>query len=641
MPILSAKTHFSLAFKITAAVLSAGTAAVTIFSFAHSYGLIGAAPPLALTVGDLGVSWVGLAPAVDTIASLGDTIQLAATVTDDNGTALVGATIHWSSDNPGVAKVIGGGRAVAEGAGTATITASVGETFGRSRITVYQRVALVRLNGDSALTLAEDERRQVGVHALDARGFVVPFGRATAWRSLDTSIVSIDSAGVATGRAQGTTRITATIDGVTAEVPARVTALPKALEVVAGTGQHARAGAPLAIPIVVRLISTRGLPVAGLAVRFRTSDGRGTADPAVVVTDEQGRARTSWTLGELPGRQRLLATDEHLDSAAVIVAEAEPVAANTRVAALRAGLVGPAGRLLADTLGVRVTDSLGRALADVPVSWSTDDGGRITGIEERTDSLGEARATWTLGPGSGTQHARVRVGSGRSVPPFTLAAVAAAGAPAKIALVSGSGQRGRVHASLPDRIVFRVSDAAGNPVPGATVVLRASAGELSDSVPATDSAGVARVRWTMPRTAGAWHLTARVTDVSHAVDVLATALPAPAANVSFGAALAEGTAGQPLAKRVTVTVTDVYGNPVPGAVVLFTAKSGTASPRKTAADAHGVANTRWTLGRTAGDQSLGASVVGSSGARATLSVTASAPASTPAKPTKATRRRHR
>ncbi|HEX6533918.1 MAG TPA: Ig-like domain-containing protein [Gemmatimonadaceae bacterium] len=640
MPILPGKTHFSLAFKITAAVLSALTAAVTIFSFAHSYGLIGAAPPLALTVGDLGVSWVGLAPANDTLASLGDTIQLAATVTDNNGTALVGATIHWSNDNPGVVKLIGGGRVVAEGAGTATVIASVGETFGRSRITVRQKVALVRLNGDSALTLSEDERRQVPVHALDARGFVVPFGRPTTWRSLDTTVVSIDSAGVATGHAQGTTRITASIDGVTAEVPARVMARPKALEVVSGAEQRARAGGPLPLPIVVRLVSTRGLPVAGEAVRFRTSDGRGSADPAVVVTDEQGRAHTSWTLGELPGRQRLLATDEHLDSAAVIVAEAEPVAANTRVAALREGLRGPAGRLLADTLGVRVTDSLGRALADVPVSWSTDDGGSITGIETRTDSLGEAHATWTLGARSGVQQARVRVGSGRSVPPLGIDAVAAAGAPAKLALVSGRAQKGRVRAPLPDRLVFRVTDAAGNPVPGVTLALEASAGELSDSAPATDSAGVARVRWTMPREAGDWHLTARVPGMSREVEVPATALPAPPANVTFGVAPATGASGKPLDRSVSVTVTDVYGNSVPGAVVLFTARSGAVSPRKTAADAHGVARTRWTLGRTAGDQSLGASVVGISGARATLTVTAADPESTPAKRKTTTHRRH-
>src|SRR5512147_273786 len=123
MPTPIEKGHISTAMKVLAAVLSAGTAAVSIFTFARSYGLVGAPAPVALTVGNLGVSWVGLSPATDTATSIGDTVQLAATVTDANGTALIGATIRWSSDNPAVADVIGGGKVVAKGAGTATIMA--------------------------------------------------------------------------------------------------------------------------------------------------------------------------------------------------------------------------------------------------------------------------------------------------------------------------------------------------------------------------------------------------------------------------------------------------------------------------------------------------------------------------------------
>lgn len=608
--------------KVLAAVLSAGTAAVSIFTFARSYGLVGAPAPVALTVGNLGVSWVGLSPATDTATSIGDTIQLAATVTDANGTALIGATIRWSSDNPAVADVIGGGKVVAKGAGTATIMAAVGETLARSRLTVRQRVAAVRINGDSALTLSEDERRAIPVEGIDAHGYVIP-SRTASWRSLDTAIVTIDSTGVATGRAQGSAPIAVAIDGITAQLPARVVALPSALEVVAGAGQRARAGAPLAQLVAVRLLSSRGHPIAGEAVRFRTSDGRGGAEPAVVVTDDQGRARTSWTLGDLPGRQRLLATNEHLDSAAVIVAEADPVAANTRVASLRDGLRGRAGDALPDTLGVRVADSLGRALADVPVGWTVDDGGRVTAIEERTDSLGEAHATWTLGPRSGVQRARVRVGSGRSVPAFAITAIASAGAPAAVAVASGNEQTGRVGAALARRVVLRVTDAVGNPVAGARLTVHANGGEPSDTLPVTDSTGSARIAWTMPRAAGAQRLTARADGVARAVEVHATARPAAPANIVFDEPPRKPAAGKALGKSVAVTVTDVYGNPVPGAVVVFKAASGTAAPRKTATDDRGVARTRWTLGTRDGDQTLAASVQGAE-ARSALTVSVGA-----------------
>ena len=51
-------------------------------------------------------------------------------------------------------------------------------------------------------------------------------------------------------------------------------------------------------------------------------------------TDADGRARATWTLANYPGRQTLFATVENVDSALAIIAEADPVAANTRVTAL-------------------------------------------------------------------------------------------------------------------------------------------------------------------------------------------------------------------------------------------------------------------------------------------------------------------
>ncbi|HET7458735.1 MAG TPA: Ig-like domain-containing protein, partial [Gemmatimonadaceae bacterium] len=168
-----ARTHIGRTAKIVAATLSAATAAVSIFGFARSYGLVGAPAPLALTVGELGVTWVGVSPAADTAFAIGDTLQLAATVIDKNGTALVGATLHWSSDNPAIVEAIGGGKVVAKGAGTTTVVAAVGEKLARSRVTVRQRVTTVRADGDSALVLAEDERRPLPVRAFDARGYAI------------------------------------------------------------------------------------------------------------------------------------------------------------------------------------------------------------------------------------------------------------------------------------------------------------------------------------------------------------------------------------------------------------------------------------------------------------------------------------
>ena len=60
----------------------------------------------------------------------------------------------------------------------------------------------------------------------------------------------------------------------------------------------------LAQNVVVRVMSRRGLPVSGALVTFRLAEGDGAAEPASALSDADGRARTSWTLGRLPGSQR-------------------------------------------------------------------------------------------------------------------------------------------------------------------------------------------------------------------------------------------------------------------------------------------------------------------------------------------------
>jgi hypothetical protein len=82
-----------------------------------------------------------------------------------------------------------------------------------------------------------------------------------------------------------------------------------------------------------------------------------------------------------------------------------------------------------------------------------------------------------------------------------------------------------------------------------------------------------------------------------------------------------GVAGKVLGTPVVATVTDSYGNAVADAVVSFSARSGGASPARVSTDAKGHAQTRWTLGRTPGEQALVA-VVNGHDVRGTITVQA-------------------
>jgi hypothetical protein len=584
------------ASKLVTAGASTGAACVSIFSFLYSFGIVGKSESHR-TVGNLGVAWLGVRPVADTAAAIGDTLHLAATITDKAGAILVGTTPAWSSEKPNVAQVGTDGSVVATGPGTTTITVAVGGLVARSRIVVRQRVASVELVGadvPDGLTLRELDRRPLRAQARDARGHAI-VGVAAQWRTDDSAVVALDSAGIATARAPGRTIVTAAVDGIAGHAALSVVAAPATIGLLAGAGQHAPAGRALPQDVVVRVMGRRGLPVSGALVAFRLTDADGAVDPVSALTDADGRARTSWTLGALPGSQSLIATVPQLDSTLVVTAESDPVAANTRAIAIVDRASGAAGRALGDVMQLRVTDTVGHVFSDVPVSWHALDGA-VEPLAARTDSAGIARARWTLGPRAGTQRLRAQVGTphgGAAIAPVTITATALAGAAARIVVASGDRQRGTVGAPLRRPIVVRVLDETGNGVTDAALVASVSAGTLIDTVARTDSSGSATLLWTLGRSTGSQTLHLR-TNGSKPLDVVAQASAGAPANLAF--ALVRRSSARAGTRNLVATVTDLYGNPVPNAKLGLTAKSGSVTPSHAATDARGTVALTWTPG---------------------------------------------
>ena len=600
--------------KLVAMAASTGAALVSIISFLYSYGVIGKSESHQ-TIGNLGAAWVGLRPAADTAFSIGDTMHLAATITDKSGALLVGATPTWVSENPKVATVLNDGSVIAQGPGTTTISIAVADLIARSRIFVKQTVTSVDVVGvanDTTPVVAEGERKPLRAIPRDARGHPV-IGLVPQWRLDDTSVADIDSLGGVTGKIAGRTIATATVDGVSGKGPITVVATAAEITTVAGGTQRALAGSLLPQAVVVRVTSRRSRPVEGILVKFRLGDGNGTLDPQSALTDADGRARTVWTLGDLPGRQTIFANVERIDSALAIVAEAEPVAANTRLTAVNDHATGEAGHKLSDTVAIRVSDSTGRALADVPVTWVALDNGRVEVIDARSDSVGESRALWTFGPKAGPQRLRAQVGNGHgkgAVPPLTVHGTAAAGAAVGLVVVSGDAQRGVAGELLPKALVLRVVDSAGNGVADAELQLSPSEGEVPDTSIHTDSSGIARVRWTLSHSAGDNALAVHLDGMKKLLKLTALARPAAAANLSFDDAPGETRSSRSKGKHLVALVTDAYGNPVPDARMSFSTRSGNVSPARAVSDAKGRVKVTWTLGTKPGDHSLIGSVQG-------------------------------
>ncbi|HET9013935.1 MAG TPA: Ig-like domain-containing protein, partial [Gemmatimonadaceae bacterium] len=300
--------------KVVALAASTGAALVTVVSALYSYGVIGGAESHK-SIGNLGAAWVGLRPSVDTAFAIGDTAHFAATIADQSGSILVGGRPTWTTGDSTIAVVRSDGSVIARGPGSTTVSVVVGALVANSKILVRQRVATVAVTNagtDSVLAVPEGSDLKLNALAYDSRGHLVN-GRAVEWAVDDSTVATLDKGGLLTANAPGRTYVTAKIDNAVQRTGLRVISTASALAAVAGANQRALAGRTLAQQVVVRATNRRGGPAPGQTVTFKLAEGQGVVEPRTAVTDADGRARATWTLGDYPGRQTLLASVEKVD----------------------------------------------------------------------------------------------------------------------------------------------------------------------------------------------------------------------------------------------------------------------------------------------------------------------------------------
>ncbi len=177
-----------------------GTATIT----AAAGGVSGSA---SVTVAQAAVE-VRVTPAADTLLALEDTVRLSAGAYDANGHAIAGAEFAWTSGDALVATVDASGLVTGVDNGTATITAAAGGASGSASVTVAQAATSIVVT-PVADTLRMGDTLRLAAEATDANGNAMS-GAQFAWESSDASTATVSSAGLVTGRRQGTATITAT-----------------------------------------------------------------------------------------------------------------------------------------------------------------------------------------------------------------------------------------------------------------------------------------------------------------------------------------------------------------------------------------------------------------------------------------------
>ncbi|MFL5384128.1 MAG: Ig-like domain-containing protein [Longimicrobiaceae bacterium] len=340
------------------------------------------------------VARVGVTPD-SVVVQPGQTVDLDATAYDAGGHVLTGRTVTWTTSDSTVAAVGAGGLVTAASPGSARITATVEGVGGSAMVFVFAPppagVARVDLTPDS-LVLQPGQAGDFDAAAYDAEGHAVT-GRPVAWSSSDSTVATIGTGGVVTAVSPGTTRITATVDGINGFARVIVVAPPPAAvarvvvspdSIVLQPGQTGDFGAVA--------YDAAGNVLTGRAIAWTISD-------STVATIATGGTVTAVS----PGTARVTATVEGVGGSAMVFVHAPPPAAVARVAVTPDSVVVQPGQTV--DLDATAYDAEGHVLTGRAVTWTTSDsteakvgaGGLVT-----AGSPGSARITATVEGVSGS-----------------------------------------------------------------------------------------------------------------------------------------------------------------------------------------------------------------------------------------------
>jgi len=473
--------------------------------------------------------------------------------------------------------------------------------------------------------------------------FSVLEGGGTVTPTVDTT----DSQGRAQttwrfGGTAGAQRAQAQVSGVATTVTyvATVAASTAAtVAVQAGDNQTAAAGqiVTTAPSIIVR--DRFNNPVPNVSVFFTVTSGGGSVATTGATTNAQGIATaTGFRLGSAAGVNRLTAL------ALVNGAAGNPVTFTATGTAGAATSIGAGssttptsanvGAIVTPTPSVRIVDANGNPVAGATVNFTGSTGSTVIGGTQTTDANGVATVTgFQLGTAAGNY--TLTASSGTLTPlVFTIAARPTTAA--SLTIAGGNQQSAISGRPLDVEPSVRVTDSFGNPVAGVEVVFDviSGGGFVVGRRPVTNANGVATVGgFTLGETPGSNTLRATISGpgiTTQTVTFTATGTPGQPSSVTIqGGNAQSGPAGSVAATPPSVLVRDNRGNPVAGVPVQFvvTSGGGTITGGNATTNAQGIATaTSFTLGATAGPQTLVARVAGLADLTFTATATAGAPA---------------
>ena len=457
---------------------------------------------------------------------------------------------------------------------------------------------------------------------ISMEGVPVSFIIVTGGGSLSTRTTTTDANGRAEstltlGNTSGTLTIEAYAEDISQGVVFTVdgyTPIATTLVKISGDDLYGSPGETLPDPFIVEVQDQYNIPMEGVLGSFSVVTGGGSLSTTTIITDANGRAESTLTLGNQPGTNIVEVNAAGIFPIMVFSVEGYIRTATTLETVSGDSQSGVTGDTLMNPFVVQVRDQRSHPLEGTTVQFTLlTGGGSLSTTTAITDANGRAESTLTLGNEPGTNTIQVSVEGVSQTVIFTAEAIAPI--PTMLETVSGNNQSGLTGDSLTNPFVVQVLAQNGNPLRGAAVqfTLLTGGGALRPTTSITDANGRAESTLTLGSNAGTNTVQVRVEGVSQTVTFTAEAIARiPTRLVRISGDNQNGVAGEALMNPFVVEVHNQYDDPMEGVMVTFAVSGagGVLSPTTTITDANGRAESILVLGINSGINTVTVSVEG-------------------------------
>lgn len=301
---------------------------------------------------------IAVTPSSHTLATIGATVQLTATVRDQNNNPMTGQAVTWTSVNTAVATVSGNGLVTAVSNGTSQITARSGNASGSANITVAEPVPTrITITPSSHTLEAIGATVQLSATVQDQRNNIMS-GQTITWSSGDEAVATVSEAGLVTAVSNGMVEITARSGSLSSSAAITVSE-PEPTTVTIDPASHTLEAISDTLQLAAVVLDQYENAMADAAVTWSSGD------EAVATVDENGLVTAVDN-----GMAEITAQAGDAMGSAAITVDQVPAAVAIEVDAEDATLteIGQTLQLMAS-----VSDANENPIADADVTWSSSD----------------------------------------------------------------------------------------------------------------------------------------------------------------------------------------------------------------------------------------------------------------------------